>query len=192
MCLAAGDGAGIAMRILIVNNQNPFWTPASMLFERCSKKYWEEPIDVLQHVEIWQKRQPNLLVVMLPINSREKRIIQAFQAQNGCGILACCAELDSATLETAFDLKPQAILVHPVTEPQLMATLHLIRFNRSIALADKLQVLSRREREVLQLVLKGLTSKEIGQQLFVSVNTVNTHKRRIKEKLGVRKWVELR
>jgi DNA-binding CsgD family transcriptional regulator len=45
---------------------------------------------------------------------------------------------------------------------------------------------------VLQLVLKGFTSKEIGQQLYVSMNTVNTHKLRIKEKLGVRRFVELR
>jgi ATP/maltotriose-dependent transcriptional regulator MalT len=61
-----------------------------------------------------------------------------------------------------------------------------------VAVEPQLKVLSSREREVLQLVLRGFSSKEIGQRLFVSMNTVNTHKRRIKEKLGVRRWVEVR
>jgi two-component system response regulator NreC len=180
------------MRILIINDQNRRLAPYNTLFERYSEKYWEVSIDELHYAEIWQERQPNLIVVMLPINARESQLIQAFQTQTNCGVLACCDELDIPALETALAIEPQAVLVHPVTEPQLMATLHLIRLSRSVVEEDKLQVLSSREREVLQFVLKGLTSKEIGQQLFVSMNTVNTHKRRIKEKLGVRRWVEVR
>ena len=179
------------MRILMIHDQNRLLAPYEKLFEKYSLKYWEAPIDELQYTEIWQERQPNLLIVMLPINARESKLIQAFQTQTRCGVLACCNELDIPALETALDIEPQAVLVHPVTEPQLMATLHLIRLSRSVAVEDKLKVLSNREKNVLQLVLKGLSSKEIGQQLFVSMNTVNTHKRRIKEKLGVRRWVEV-
>jgi len=180
------------MRILMINDQNRRLAPYNTLFERYSEKYWEVSIDELHYAEIWQERQPNLIVVMLPINARESQLIQAFQTQTRCGVLACCDELDIPALETALDIEPQAVLVHPVTEPQLMATLHLIRLSRSVVVEDKLQVLSSREREVLRFVLKGFSSKEIGQQLFVSMNTVNTHKRRIKEKLGVRRWVEVR
>lgn len=180
------------MRILMIHDQNRLLAPYEKLFKKHSLEYWETPIDELQYTEIWQERQPNLLIVMLPINTRESKLIQAFQSQTRCGVLACCNELDIPALETALDIEPQAVLVHPVTEPQLMATLHLIRLSRSVAVEDKLKVLSNREKNVLQLVLKGLSSKEIGQQLFVSMNTVNTHKRRIKEKLGVRRWVEVR
>lgn len=44
--------------------------------------------------------------------------------------------------------------------------------------------LTRREREILQLVKEGLLSKEISDRLSISVHTVNTHRQRILEKLG--------
>ena len=45
--------------------------------------------------------------------------------------------------------------------------------------------LSGREREVLGLLAAGLTSKEIGQRLGLSLKTVDNHRSRILEKLGV-------
>ena len=50
--------------------------------------------------------------------------------------------------------------------------------------------LSIREQEVLQLLSKGLISKQIADQLFISVNTVNTHRQRIIEKLNVNNTAE--
>jgi NarL family two-component system response regulator LiaR len=45
--------------------------------------------------------------------------------------------------------------------------------------------LSRREREVLDLVVDGCTDQEIAAALFVSRRTVNTHVGNILAKLGV-------
>jgi DNA-binding CsgD family transcriptional regulator len=50
--------------------------------------------------------------------------------------------------------------------------------------------LSLREQEILQLLGKGLISKQIADQLFISVNTVNTHRQRIIEKLNVSNTTE--
>jgi DNA-binding CsgD family transcriptional regulator/PAS domain-containing protein len=50
--------------------------------------------------------------------------------------------------------------------------------------------LSMREQEILQLLSKGLISKQIADQLFISVNTVNTHRQRIIEKLNVSNTAE--
>ncbi len=47
-------------------------------------------------------------------------------------------------------------------------------------------VLSPREREVVQLVAEGLTSKEMAARLFVSVKTIETHRKQIMDKLGIR------
>jgi DNA-binding CsgD family transcriptional regulator len=45
--------------------------------------------------------------------------------------------------------------------------------------------LTNREKEILQLIARGLISKEIADKLYISVNTVNTHRQRIIEKLNV-------
>jgi DNA-binding NarL/FixJ family response regulator len=47
-----------------------------------------------------------------------------------------------------------------------------------------LELLSSREREVLQLVVEGKTSAEIGEILFISAKTVETYRSRLMQKLG--------
>ena len=46
--------------------------------------------------------------------------------------------------------------------------------------------LSQRELEVLQLIAQGLSNREISERLFLALDTVKGHNRRIFEKLGVR------
>jgi DNA-binding NarL/FixJ family response regulator len=46
-------------------------------------------------------------------------------------------------------------------------------------------VLSKREREVLQLASEGFHNDEIGRRLFISPKTVKTHLQNIYEKLHV-------
>ncbi len=45
--------------------------------------------------------------------------------------------------------------------------------------------LSQREKEIVICVVKGMTNKEIADQLFLSVHTVNTHRRNIARKLEI-------
>jgi DNA-binding NarL/FixJ family response regulator len=51
--------------------------------------------------------------------------------------------------------------------------------------------LTKRECEVLVQVASGKTNKEVGENLFISVKTVETHKGNILEKLGLRNSAEL-
>jgi two-component system response regulator TtrR len=55
----------------------------------------------------------------------------------------------------------------------------------------KLDHLSEREREVLECVLEGQPSRQIAENLFISVKTVDFHRGRIMQKLGVRSAAEL-
>ena len=48
-------------------------------------------------------------------------------------------------------------------------------------------MLTSREREVLQLIAEGMSSKEIAQQLDISVRTVESHRSNLMQKLGVHK-----
>jgi len=53
-----------------------------------------------------------------------------------------------------------------------------------------LDSLSVRELEVLGLISRGLSNREIGEQLHLALDTIKGHNRRIFEKLGVRKRIE--
>lgn len=60
------------------------------------------------------------------------------------------------------------------------------RFTSSSTASADSESLSPREREVLELLARGYLYKEIAESLHISVPTVNTHIRRIYEKLHVR------
>lgn len=59
----------------------------------------------------------------------------------------------------------------------------------TVAVGDEAN-LSAREEEVLRLLAKGRRSKEIADELNVTIGTVNTHVRHIYEKLHVRSRAE--
>jgi two-component system response regulator NreC len=56
---------------------------------------------------------------------------------------------------------------------------------------DTFNLLTDREKEVLTLIAKGFPNKEIGEQLFISVRTVETHRGNLMGKLGLRTRPEL-
>jgi len=57
--------------------------------------------------------------------------------------------------------------------------------------SDSKHTLSEREREVLSLIIKEYTSKEIAEQLFISKQTVDTHRINIMQKTGCKTLVGL-
>lgn len=51
---------------------------------------------------------------------------------------------------------------------------------------NKTPLVTRREKEVLQLIADGLTNAEIAEKLFISIPTVNTHRKSLLEKFDVK------
>ena len=58
--------------------------------------------------------------------------------------------------------------------------------NKDITLSELLDSITNRELEVIQLICDGCNSKEISDRLFISFNTVETHRRHIFQKLNIR------
>jgi DNA-binding NarL/FixJ family response regulator len=57
--------------------------------------------------------------------------------------------------------------------------------------ADPLDLLSARERQVLQLVVEGNSNAEIARSLLLSPKSVETYRSRIKQKLNLRTLPDL-
>jgi DNA-binding NarL/FixJ family response regulator len=55
----------------------------------------------------------------------------------------------------------------------------------------QLPILTKREKEILKLVADGLTNPQIGNQLFISVDTVDTHRKNLHIKLNVKNTAQL-
>jgi DNA-binding CsgD family transcriptional regulator len=56
---------------------------------------------------------------------------------------------------------------------------------------DDRPLLTRRELEIINLLVKGMCAKEIAHKLFISETTVITHKKNLKKKFNVRNTAEL-
>ncbi|HUN12950.1 MAG TPA: response regulator [Rhabdaerophilum sp.] len=60
-----------------------------------------------------------------------------------------------------------------------------------LALKDRLATLSDREREVMELLIRGRLNKQIAADLGIAMRTVEVHRARVLEKMGVRNGIEL-
>ena len=57
--------------------------------------------------------------------------------------------------------------------------------NADAELLKAIPRITRREKEILQLIGKGLTTMQIADQLFISTHTVESHRKNLMEKFGV-------
>ena len=67
----------------------------------------------------------------------------------------------------------------------------LSTFIRNTPYEQAVEKLSDREKEVLECIASGLTTHEIGEKLFISKNTVETHRKNLLYKLKARNTAEL-
>ncbi|HXE40793.1 MAG TPA: response regulator transcription factor [Azonexus sp.] len=65
------------------------------------------------------------------------------------------------------------------------------RRQRDDAISHRLEQLTQREREVMKLVVTGKLNKQIADELEISMKTVEAHRARVMEKMGVRTLAEL-
>ena len=77
-------------------------------------------------------------------------------------------------------------------EQALGASLSALEVQRARkSLAGRVADLTERERDVMRLVVEGLPNKLIADQLAISVRTVEVHRARVFDKMGVKSAVEL-
>lgn len=130
------------------------------------------------------EESPHVRVLVLSASGEEADVLEAVKA-GASGYL-----LKSATSAEVVDAVRRVRDGEPVFTPSL-AGLVLNEFRRIATKDPSEPALTPRENEVLRLVAKGYTYREIAGRLFVSVKTVQNHVQNILTKLQLRKRYEL-
>ena len=123
---------------------------------------------------------PSIRVLILSMHTSEEYVLRALRA--GCaGYLlkrSAVSELEVAVRAVARG----ETYLSPAVSKQVVDDY----VGRTGGAADPIEALTPRQREILQLVAEGNTSKEIAERLGLSFKTVEAHRAQIMERLGVR------
>ncbi len=130
-------------------------------------------------------QQPNLRILILTIHEDEALLREAIRSGAAGYILKRAAE---AELISAIRVVMRGDLY---VDPSLMRTL----LDETLAAAPAARpcgpALTPRETEVLRLIVQGYTNRQMGEELNISVRTVEGHRANLSEKLGLHNRVEL-
>jgi DNA-binding NarL/FixJ family response regulator len=139
-------------------------------------------IEALEEV---RKFIPNVRVIFLTMHRDVAYARRALEA-GAVGFVVKHAALDELVLAVRAAAQGR-ILVTPALAGEVLRAMK----HDPLETADPVASLTLRQREVLRLLVDGLTTKEIGSKLHISARTVEDHKYRMVESLGVKGNAEL-
>jgi DNA-binding NarL/FixJ family response regulator len=129
---------------------------------------------------------PGVRVIALSMHSDRRFVVQMFRAGASGYLLKDCAFEELARAVRAV-LKNQIYLSPAVAGPVMEDYIQHL----ASAVKGESCALSPREREVLQLLAEGKSTREMASLLCVSVKTVETHRQQIMGKLNIHNVAEL-
>jgi DNA-binding NarL/FixJ family response regulator len=124
-----------------------------------------------------REQLPATAVLMLSMYSEDAWVRRALEAGANGYILKSASELDLA------DSIKRVAAGETVLDPSVTPL--------SVMKGEKALGLSKRELEVLRMIVSGKSNKEIAADLDLSVNTVSVHRANIMESLGIHNTAEL-
>jgi two-component system, NarL family, response regulator NreC len=132
-------------------------------------------------------KQPTISVVILSMYSDESYVMRALEAGARAYLLKDSAVTD---LIRAIEAVSQGKSFFSPKISRILAE-EYIRALRQKGVADSYELLTPREREILQLLAEGKTNKEVATSLNISVYTAETHRGNILQKLNLHSTAEL-
>ena len=130
---------------------------------------------------------PEIAVVMLSMHSDESYVLRALKAGARGYLLKDSAEAD--LIKAVHAVAGGKSFFSPAVSKVLLDD--YVRKLRRSGTEDAYDLLTPREREVLQLIAEGKSNKDIANLLNLSVYTVESHRSNLMEKLNVRGLPEL-
>lgn len=133
------------------------------------------------------QKHSNVNVLILSMHSDENYLVQVLRAGARGYLLKDSAE------DELIDAVRAVGAGTPYFSPQIAKMLigDSMQRLRSEGASDTYELLTPREREVLQLIAEGKSNKEVAAALFVSPTTIETHRARIMDKLDLHSTAEI-
>ena len=133
----------------------------------------------LEATRVLQEVLPTANILMFTVSDKQADLFSAMHAGAKGYILKNAAAPD--LIRAVFHIAQGGVIISPDMAAKLLGELKVAAEPLEDEMAEA--VLTPREAEVLALVAKGASNKEMGTTLFVSENTIKTHMRNIMDKL---------
>jgi DNA-binding NarL/FixJ family response regulator len=144
-------------------------------------------IDAIEAADRIIEESPEIAVLLMIHERSDIRLFEAIEA-GASGVIHDGDDVDDL-LNAVRRASRGDVLVDPKRLPQLARRAALERRRRS-DVERRLETLTQREHEILALLRRGLRNDRIGEQLFISPRTVETHVQHVMRKLGVHSKLE--
>ena len=202
------------IRILLADDHNILRDGMRLLLERQSGfVVVGEAADGREVLQLAQEQQPDVVVmdIAMPNMNGIEATRRIVERKPGIGVVILSMHYDESYVIRSLKAGARAYLLKDAVKTELIAAIQAVSQGRSffspkisrILQEDFVQLLGRRgvddsydlltdrEREVLQLVAEGKTNKEIASHLNLSLYTVDTHRTHILQKLNLHSVPEL-
>jgi two-component system response regulator NreC len=123
-----------------------------------------------------RRRSPQTRTILLTVHTEDHYVLEAMRARVHGYVVKTQAAAD--LVQAIREIRGNAIYLSPTISRAVVEAY----FDKATPPGD---VLSARERQVLQLVAEGKTTKEIAGVLGVSIKTADSHRARIMRKLDI-------
>jgi DNA-binding NarL/FixJ family response regulator len=147
-------------------------------------------------VDLFLVHHPNLVLCDVKIkgeNSGIDTIVQLRATGTPFEVIYLTAYADEKTLIQAFGTEPKSYLLKPFTEIQIEVAVsqlyHQTTRDSNLVAGDS--PFTERELDILKLLIKGYSSKEISERLAISIDTVRTHRRNMMGKVDAQNSLQL-
>jgi DNA-binding NarL/FixJ family response regulator len=123
---------------------------------------------------------PDVPVIILSIYSDEEHVYQALQA-GASGYLLKDAAIEELEMAIRAVAQGETYLSPPISKPVIMEYVR-----RTNPRPGSTEILSPRQAQILKLMAKGHSMKQIALDLGISVKTVETHRSALMARIGIR------
>lgn len=143
-------------------------------------------LDGWQTLQLLNERHPHIKVIILSMHNSDYQIIKAIKLGARAVLTKTC------DIETLIDAIYSVHVTGYYHDRKTSLALHHNTINSSLNIHDlKHSILTKREHQILGMICSGKTNQQISENLFLSVRTIESHRKSILEKTKSKNVAEL-